>query len=107
VGGRARPGAGKAHRSRDRKRGMSSVCHPYPTFWHEALSLRRMVTDRHLICAAQPYRRAFGATSRVPDQFRPALTVDVCDSPAVGADSPISLGSTWPSRPVLGVSSKM
>jgi hypothetical protein len=39
-------------------------------------------------------RRAFGATNRVPDQSLPALTVEVCDSPAVGADSPISLGST-------------
>ena len=42
----------------------------------------------------ESYRRALGATSRVPDQFRPALTVEVCDSPAVGAASPISLGST-------------
>src|SRR6185312_11078755 len=52
------------------------------------------------------YRRALGATSRVADQFLPALTVDVCESPAVGAASPISLGSTWPSRPALGVSKR-
>src|SRR6185437_14540749 len=39
-------------------------------------------------------RRAFGATSLVPDQLRPALIVEVCESPAVGAASPISLGST-------------
>ncbi len=53
------------------------------------------------------YLRAFGATSLLADQSRPALTVQVCESPAVGADSPMSLGSTWPSLPVLGVSSKM
>src|SRR5580704_7036821 len=41
-----------------------------------------------------PHRRAFGATSRVPDQSRAALTLEVCDRPAVGAASPISLGST-------------
>jgi hypothetical protein len=40
------------------------------------------------------YRRAFGATRRLPDQSRPALTLDVWESPAVGADSPMSLGST-------------
>ncbi len=40
------------------------------------------------------YRRALGATRRVADQLRPALTVEVCDRPAVGAASPISLGST-------------
>lgn len=39
-------------------------------------------------------RRAFGATRRVADQLRPALTVEVWESPAVGAASPISLGST-------------
>src|SRR5215475_11348676 len=50
-------------------------------------------------------RRARGATSRLADQLRPALTVDVWERPAVGAASPISLGSTWPSRPVFGVSS--
>jgi len=37
---------------------------------------------------------ALGATSRVPDQLGPALTVEVWDRPAVGAASPISLGST-------------
>ena len=52
-------------------------------------------------------RRAFGATSREPDQSRPALTLDVWASPAVGAASPMSLGSTWPGRPDLGVSSQM
>jgi hypothetical protein len=41
-----------------------------------------------------PYRRAFGATRRVPDQSRAALTLEVWDSPAVGAASPMSLGST-------------
>src|SRR5260221_3150201 len=49
-------------------------------------------------------RLALGATRRVAAQFFPALTVDVCDSPAVGAASPISLGSTWPSPPALGAS---
>jgi hypothetical protein len=44
--------------------------------------------------AASGQRRALGATSLVPDQFFPALTVDVCDRPAVGAASPTSLGST-------------
>src|ERR1700722_20602581 len=57
--------------------------------------------------SAPCYRRASGAPSLVLDQFRPALTVEVCERPAVGAASPISLGSTWPSRPVFGVSSRM
>src|SRR5580693_78992 len=52
-------------------------------------------------------RRAFGATSREPDQSLAALTVEVCASPAVGAASPISLGSTWPGLPALGVSSQI
>ena len=52
-------------------------------------------------------RRALGATSLLPDQSRPALTVDVWDRPAVGAASPISLGSTCPGRPDFGVSSQM
>jgi len=34
-------------------------------------------------------------------------TLEVCDRPAVGAASPISLGSTCPSRPAFGVSSQM
>jgi len=62
-------------------------------------SLQRLRRSTHL--------RALGATSRVPDQSRPALTVEVCDNPAVGAASPISLGSTWPSRPDFGVSSQI
>jgi hypothetical protein len=39
-------------------------------------------------------RRDLGATRRVPSQSRPALTLEVCESPALGAASPISLGST-------------
>src|SRR6266542_1765190 len=50
--------------------------------------------------------RDLGATSRVPDQSCAALTVVVCERPAVGAASPISLGSTCPDRPVFGVSSQ-
>jgi phosphatidylserine/phosphatidylglycerophosphate/cardiolipin synthase-like enzyme len=50
---------------------------------------------------------AFGATSREPTQ--PSLTVmlEVCESPAVGAASAISLGSTCPGRPVFGVSTQI
>ena len=44
-------------------------------------------------------------TRRAPLQSLPALTVEVCCRPAVGADSLISLGSTCPSRPAFGVSS--
>jgi len=50
-------------------------------------------------------RAAFGATSRVAVQSGPALCVVVEASPAVGAASAISLGSTCPGRPALGVSS--
>jgi len=39
-------------------------------------------------------RRDLGATRRVPSQSRPALTLEVWESPALGAASPISLGST-------------
>jgi hypothetical protein len=69
--------------------GRIKVCHPRRATWYlaDARAPARLG-------ALAGHRRAFGATSRVPDQFRPALTVEVCDSPAVGAASPISLGST-------------
>lgn len=51
--------------------------------------------------------RARGATSRVPAQSRPAETELVWDRPAVGAASPMSLGSMCPGRPAFGVSSQM
>ena len=54
-----------------------------------------------------PPRAAFGATSREPDHSGAALVLRVLDSPAVGAASSMSLGSTWPSRPALGVSSQI
>src|SRR5690606_13718658 len=53
------------------------------------------------------YLRTLGATSRVPDHSLAALMLLVCESPAVCAASPMSLGSTWPSRPALGVISQM
>ena len=53
------------------------------------------------------YRRALGATNLDPDQSRAADTLEVWASPAVGAASPISLGSTWPGLPALGVRSQM
>ena len=59
----------------------------------------RTVSSQRFFCAAR------GATSRAPLQSLPALTVEVCCRPAVGADSVISLGSTCPSRPAFGVSS--
>ena len=52
-------------------------------------------------------RRALGDTSRVPDQSWAALMLLVCERPAVCAASPMSLGSTWPSRPALGVRSQI
>ena len=45
--------------------------------------------------------------SRVPDQSAAAATLVVACSPAVGAASPMSDGSTWPGRPALGVSSQI
>src|SRR5690606_12343581 len=54
--------------------------------------------------ALAPYRLPLGGTSRVPDQSGAAEMVLVCERPAVMASSPMSLGSTWPSRPALGVS---
>lgn len=58
---------------------------------------RGLLTQR--LCPARVqgtpiHLRAFGATSRVPSQSRAALTLEVWDSPAVGAASPMSLGST-------------
>jgi hypothetical protein len=53
------------------------------------------------------YLRALGATKREPDQSLAADTLDVWARPAVGAASPMSLGSTWPGLPALGVSSQM
>ena len=44
----------------------------------------------------------FGCTSRLAIQS-PRLADDVCIRPAVGADSAISAGCTWPGLPVLGV----
>src|SRR5579875_1389760 len=44
-------------------------------------------------------RRALGATSREPDQSLAALTLEVWARPAVGAASPMSLGSTSPGLP--------
>src|SRR5690606_37496894 len=47
----------------------------------------------------------FGATSLVPDHSSVTETVVVVDRPAVNAASAMSLASTCPSRPTLGVSS--
>ena len=64
-----------------------------------------------LTVEAQPratrYLRALGATRREPDQSLAAHTLDVWARPAVGAASPMSLGSTWPGLPAFGVSSQM
>src|SRR6266702_6808919 len=99
-------------RAADRARKMrDALSLPPASVTHATPPLRPPRTRRTRSSApprgAPPQRRAFGATSRVPDQSLPALTVDVCDSPAVGAASPTSLGSTWPARPDLGVSSHM
>src|SRR5262249_42862984 len=50
--------------------------------------------------------RDFGCTSRLALQS-PRLTDEVGISPAVGAASAISAGSTWPGLPVLGVSTQI
>src|SRR4051795_11419712 len=50
-------------------------------------------------------RAAFGVTSRMPDQSLAAEMLLVCCSPAVGATSVTSPGSTCPGRPDLGTSS--
>ena len=57
-----------------------------------ALSGRRR--EQHGPQRPNAQRRDLGATRRVPSQSRPALTLEVCESPALGAASPISLGST-------------
>src|SRR3954463_12749908 len=50
---------------------------------------------------------ALGVTSRLPLQSLPTLTLLAAERPAVVAGSEMSLGSTWPSRPVFGVSSRI
>ena len=68
--------------------GQHSVC-------HQGMPRRRLTGNgRGLLLGGSYYLRAFGVTSLVLDQFRPALTVEVWASPAAGAASPISLGST-------------
>src|SRR3954469_15983937 len=59
------------------------------------------------VWSAQRLRAERGATRRAPLQSLPALMMVVWASPAVGADSVMSLGSTCPSRPALGVSSQI
>src|SRR6202012_1911480 len=71
-----------------------------------------LVAQREVRCAdadGKHQRRAardFGCTNRLPLQS-PRLTDEVGISPAVGADSAISAGSTWPGLPVLGVSTQI
>src|ERR1700739_2548702 len=50
--------------------------------------------------------RDLGVTSRLELQS-PRLADDVCINPAVGADSAISAGRTWPGLPVFGLSTQM
>jgi len=75
--------------------GLTRVCHDDAV---GAASRRRSAKSagepRPAASLAGDQRLALGATRRLADQFFPALTVDVCDNPAVGAASPISLGST-------------
>src|SRR4051812_30732883 len=61
--------------------------------------MRPIVPQRRL-------RAAFGVTSRMPHQSLAAEMLLVWASPAVGAASVTSPGSTWPGRPDLGTSSQ-
>ena len=70
--------------------------------------------DRQRVCpvagSAIPgvaYWRDLGATSRVADQSLLTAAVVVCESPAIGAASAMSAGSTAPGRPTFGVSSQI